>query len=162
MNDGSLEINNLALNNCFSYRNVFQNGTNTLSKIGFFFFKKNPFLSKSWKFRVIWTIRFCSNFTSMWSKYLPNNVWRDFKLPISALAMVARKSFNGKFTTKIDFPFGYFILPLLMLTLEVKSLSIHYFISIWTTLVKFEQNHMVRTIQNFEPFNNNKKKKKNG
>ena len=28
--------------------------------------------------------------------------------------MVARKSFNGKFTEKIDFPIGYFILPLLM------------------------------------------------
>ena len=26
------------------------------------------------------TIRFCSNFTSMWSKYLSNNVWRDFRL----------------------------------------------------------------------------------
>ena len=29
-------------------------------------------------------------------------------------------------------PLGYFILPLLMLTLEVYSLSIHYLISIWT------------------------------
>ena len=33
LEDGSLEINNLALNNCFSYRNVFQNGSNALSKI---------------------------------------------------------------------------------------------------------------------------------
>ena len=33
--------------------------------------------------------------------------------------MVAGKSFNGKFTAKIDFPIGYFMLPLLMLTLEV-------------------------------------------
>ena len=37
---------------------------------------------------------------------------------MSALAMVARKSFNGKFTAKIDFPIGYFRLPLLMLTLD--------------------------------------------
>ena len=36
-----------------------------------------------------------------------------------ALAMVAGKSFNGKFTAKIYFQIGYFILPLLMLTLEV-------------------------------------------
>ena len=68
-----------------------------------------------------------------------------FKFPMSALAMVEQKSFNGKFTAKIDFPIGYFILPLLMLTLEVQSLSIHYLISIWTTymLVKFEQNRIV-------------------
>ena len=40
-------------------------------------------------------------------------------LPMSALATVARKSFNGKFTAKIDFPIEHFMLPLLMLTLEV-------------------------------------------
>ena len=47
------------------------------------------------------------------------NVWRDVRLPMAALAMAARKSFNGKFTGKIDFPIGHFILPLLMLTLNV-------------------------------------------
>ena len=99
-------------------------------KIGF---KKPGFLSKNSKFCIFRTIRFCSNFTSMWSKYVSNNVWRDFQLPMSALATVARKSFNVKFTAKIDFPIGHFMLPLLMLTLEVKSLSIHYLISIWTT-----------------------------
>ena len=35
LKDGSLEINSLALNHCFSYRNVFQNGVNALSKIFF-------------------------------------------------------------------------------------------------------------------------------
>ena len=30
---GSLEINSLALTNCFNYRNVFQNGVNILSKM---------------------------------------------------------------------------------------------------------------------------------
>ena len=38
---------------------------------------------------------------------------------MSALATVVRKSFNGTFTAKIDFPIGHFRLPLLMLTLEV-------------------------------------------
>ena len=42
LTDGSLEINSLALNNCFSYRNVFQNDANALSKMDlkypFFFF----------------------------------------------------------------------------------------------------------------------------
>ena len=28
------------------------------------------------------------NFTSMWFKYLSNNVWRDFGLPITASTMV--------------------------------------------------------------------------
>ena len=36
----------------------------------------------------------------------------------------SRESFKGEFTAKIDFPIGYFMLLLLMLTLEVKSLSI--------------------------------------
>ena len=38
----------------------------------------------------ICTMRFCSNFTSTWSKYLSifNNVWRNSKLPMSASVMV--------------------------------------------------------------------------
>ena len=44
---------------------------------------------------------------------------RDFKLPVLAFATVARKRFNGKFTAKIDFPIGHFMLPLMKLTLEV-------------------------------------------
>ena len=68
-----------------------------------------------------------------------------------ALAMVAGKSFNGTFTAKIDFPKGYFMLPLLMLTLEIVSISINYLISILDhMLVKFEQNLMVQTTKNFE------------
>ena len=38
---------------------------------------------------------------------------------MSVLATVVGKNFNGKFTAEIDFPIGYFMLPLLMLTLEV-------------------------------------------
>ena len=50
----------------------------TLSKI------VDHFLSKSTKFCMVQTIRFCSNFTSMWSKYLSNNVWSNgnIKCPI--------------------------------------------------------------------------------
>ena len=44
---------------------------------------------KSSKFWVIRTIRFCSNFISMWSQYLSNNVRRDFKLPMSASAIIS-------------------------------------------------------------------------
>ena len=96
-----------------------KNGVKALSKMVL----KNGFLLKSSRFRVVLTIQFCSNFTSMWSKYVSNNVWRDFTLPMSPLATVAGKTFNGKFTAKIDFPLGYFILPLLMLTIgSLKSL----------------------------------------
>ena len=43
-------------------------------------FKKTLFLSKSSKFCTYWTIWIGSNFTSMWSKYISNNVRRDFYL----------------------------------------------------------------------------------
>ena len=33
LKDGTLEINSLALNNCVSYSNIFQNGVNAYSKI---------------------------------------------------------------------------------------------------------------------------------
>ena len=106
LKDDSLEINSFTINNSFSYRNVFRNCVNALSKR---VLKTPVFLSKSSKFRVVWTIRFCSNFTSMWCKHFLRNtsIWRDFRLSMSALATVARRSFNGKFIAKIDFPIGY-------------------------------------------------------
>ena len=72
---------------------------------------------------------------------------------MSALATVAGKSSNGKFTAKIDFPIGYFMLPLLLLTFRsLKSLHTLLDKCLNRMLVKFEQNRMVRTIQNFEFF----------
>ena len=38
LKDGSLQSNSLAFNNCFSFRNIYQNGVKALSKIAF----KNP------------------------------------------------------------------------------------------------------------------------
>ena len=61
---------------------------------------KNPIFVKRLKFRVVSTIRICSNFTNMWYKHFVRNVCRDFTLTMSALATVARKNFNGKFTEK--------------------------------------------------------------
>ena len=81
------------------------------------------------------------------------NVWRDLRLPMSALATVARKSFNGKFTAKIDFQIGHFMLPSLMLTLKVcKSLHTLFDKYLDHMLMKFEQNRMVRNIQIFQLF----------
>ena len=51
LNDGSLLINTLASNICFSYRNMFQNGVNALPKI------VDGFLSKSLKFHLLRIIR---------------------------------------------------------------------------------------------------------
>ena len=47
LKDGSLLINTLASNVCFSYRNMFQNGVDALSKI------VDAFLSKSSKFYLV-------------------------------------------------------------------------------------------------------------
>ena len=51
LKDGSLLINTLASNICFSCRNMFQNGVNALSK------KIDAFLSKSSKFYLVQIIR---------------------------------------------------------------------------------------------------------
>ena len=55
---------------------------------------------------VVWTIRFCSNSTSIWYKHFLRNVWRDFRLPMSALATVARKSFMANLQQKLIFRSG--------------------------------------------------------
>ena len=86
--DDSLSIHAIALNHCLCHRNVFENGVNTISKIIY------HFLLKSSKFCIFHTIRFCSNFNSMWSKYLLNNVWRDFWLPMSGSVMIARNTWS--------------------------------------------------------------------
>ena len=80
LKDGSLLINTLASNICFSYRNMFQNGVDALSKI------VDAFLSKSSKFYLVRIIRKCSNFASLWHKHLLRNYKWHFRLPMSALA----------------------------------------------------------------------------
>ena len=65
---------------------------------------------------------------------------------MSALTTVAGKSFSGEFTSKIDFPIRYFI------DADIGSLkSLHTLFDKYLDhmLVKFEQNRMVRTTQNF-------------
>ena len=82
-------------------------------------------------------------------------VWRDFRLPVSALAKVARYSFSGKFTAKMSFPKGSFMLPLLTDIGSVKVLST-LFDKCLDMLVKFEQNRMIRrNVQNYEVFGKN-------
>ena len=89
----------------------------------------------------------------MWSKYLSNNVWRDFRLPMSALATVGGESFDSKFTAKTDFLIGYLYITIADADIgSLKSLHTLFGEYLDHMLVKFEQNRIVRTIQNFELF----------
>ena len=74
---------------------------------------------------------------------------------MSVLAMVAGKSFNCKFTAKIDFPIEYLIFYVTIADADIESLkSFHALFDIFFDhmLVEFGKNCMVRTIQNFELF----------
>ena len=86
----------------------------------------------------------------MWYKHFLKNIWRDLRLPMSVLATVARNSFNGKFTAKIEFPIGHFTSA----DADIGSLTSLHTIDKYLDyiLVKFEQNRMVRTVENFELF----------
>ena len=70
LNDGSLLINGLASNDCFSYRNFFQNGVDALSKIF------NAFLSK---ISIFWKSDhpIMLKFASLRHKYLCCQFWQD-------------------------------------------------------------------------------------
>ena len=86
-------------------------------------------------------------------KHISRNVWKDFRLPVLALATVARKSFNGKFTAKNWFSDWVFYYTIANADIgSLKSLHILFDKYLDHMLVKFEQNRMVQTIQNFELF----------
>ena len=72
---------------------------------------------------------------------------------MSALAKVARKSLNGIFTAKIDFPIRAFYVTIA--DADIGSLNSLHTLSdkyLDQMLVKFERNCIVRTIQNFVLF----------
>ena len=100
-----------------------------------------------------------SNFTSMWFKYLANNVWRDFRLSMSASVMI--KCPIGKSIFAVNLP-----LKLFRATVDnadigsLKSLHTYLTKCLYRMLVKFEQNCVVQTTRHFELFEKKKKKKK--
>ena len=49
---------------------------------------------KAQNFCLFLTIRYFLNLTSLWSKCLSNNLWRDFRLPMSATVMVKKMKIN--------------------------------------------------------------------
>ena len=61
--DGSLVLNTLASWNCFTCRNLFQNGANDMSECLTF---ETAFCKKSSKFGIVRITRFWSNFASLW------------------------------------------------------------------------------------------------
>ena len=72
---------------------------------------------------------------------------------MSTLATVARKSYNGKFTAKNDFPIGHFYVAIADADIgSLKSLHTLFDTYLDQMLVKFEQNRILRTIQNFGLF----------
>ena len=106
------------------------------------------FCQKSSKFCIFRTMRFCSNFTSMWFKYLSNNVWRDFRLKNVSVS-------NGN----LKFPIGK---PIFAVNLSLKlsrttvtnatteSLkSLHTLFDTFSDyiLAKFEPNRIVWNVQ---------------
>ena len=121
--------NTLASNKYLCHRDIFQNGVNTFSKIVI-----NHFCQRAQNFVY---------FTNTWSKYLPNNVWKDFMLPISASAMVTWNApgeniFWSKFAIKF-----------LRVTFEnantgsLKSLHKSFDMYLDQMRAKFEPNRMV-------------------
>ena len=115
LKDSGLKFNNLPFINYFSYRNVLQNRAKALSKM---VLKNRTFVKKVKNLYIsehMILFKFCQHVVQI----LSNNVWRDFSLAVSAFAKVALKSSNCKFTAKIRFPIGHFMLPLPMLTLKV-------------------------------------------
>ena len=102
LKDGSLLINTLASNICFSYRSMFQNGVDALSKIA------DAFLSKSSKFYLVRIIRKCSNFACLWHKHLLRNYKWHFRLPMSAFATVIWNTLSKHQLFTLNFAFQLF------------------------------------------------------
>ena len=86
----------------------------------------------------------------MWPIYVSTNVWKNLRLPVSASATVARKSFNGKFIAKLDFPMRAFYVTINDTVIgSLKSLHTLFDTYLDHMMVKFEQNRTVGSIQNF-------------
>ena len=102
LKDGSLLINTLTSNICFSYRNMFQNGVDALSKI------VDACLSKSSKFYLVRIIRKCSNFATLWHKHLLMNYKWHFRLSMSAFAMAIWNTLSKHQLFTLKFAFQLF------------------------------------------------------
>ena len=117
--------------------------TSTLCQKPFFFVRKLKILHSSDR-----TILFKSN-----------NVWRDFRLAVSASAMVNITYLIGKLIFAVNLPLKLFLAT--VTNADIGSLKfLHtffktclYYMSMM--LVKFEQNLMAQTAQNLKLFDKN-------
>ena len=94
-------------------------------------------------------------FTSMYSKYLPNKLWRDFRLPIVSISNGYIKYPIGKSIFAVNLPLK--LSKATVANAEIGSLkSLHTLFDKYLDhkLVKFEQNLMVQ--RNFELFDQKK------
>ena len=114
----------------------------------------NIFLRKSSKFCIVRTIRFCSNFTSMWSKYLANiNVERLLDLYNDSISNGNVKYLRGKSIFAVHLPLK--LIPATVANADIgsqKSLHTLFDKYLGPMLVKFEQNCMVQTTRNLGGF----------
>ena len=104
-------------------------------------YTKSVYLSKSSKFRLVWTIRFCSNFASIWYKHFFKGMYgKDFRLPMSALATVARRVLMENLLQKLISDRAFYAT---IADVDIGSLkSLHTLFDKYLNhmLVKFEQN----------------------
>ena len=96
MRDGSLLIHSLASFICFTFKTSFKMVPTLYQNLS------KMVLEKGSKFRVVLTIRFCSNFT-IWYKYLLRNICRDFRIPMSTSSTARRKSLTSNYLQKMIF-----------------------------------------------------------
>ena len=144
---GGWIINILASKNCFSCRNIFQNGVDALSKIA------DAFLSKSSKFYLVQGIWWCSNFASLWHKNLLRNYKWHFRLPVSAFATAIWNTLSKYQLFTLNFALKPFHVSIAID--NCRSPKYHLYILtnyVNHKLAKFEQNRMIRTMPNFEFF----------
>ena len=148
LKDGSLLTNTLASSICFSYKNMFQNGVDSLSKI------VDAFLSKSSKFYLVRIIRKCPNFASLWHKHLLRNYKWHFRLPMSAFATAKFNTLSKHQLFTLNFAFQLFMFPLLLITVEVKiplfcNSLITMFTTSWRNLIKIGWSELYKILSFF-------------
>ena len=115
------------------------------------------FLSKSSKFCIFLTIRFGSNFTSMWTKHVSNNVGRDIiRLPMLTFGGTEgkRRLLTLNLLQKFIFSDGKFYFTMVTITnADIGSVNfLHTLFDKYLdhTLVKL--NKIVQSIHNFALF----------
>ena len=126
---------------------MFQNGVDALSKI------VDAFLSKSSKFYLVWSIRKCSNFASLWHKYLFRNYKWHFRLPMPAFATAIWNTLSKHQLSTLNFAFQLFHVSIAIDSCRSQKYHLKFLNNnVYHKLAKFDQNRMIRPIQNFELF----------